>query len=1204
MYSKERTPPPVRISVILQCLSAVQVLELCSLLPLRNTLERIFGGLVLLSMACVAFVLSGFLCVQCSKTNAFGRLYLDRLTAVVKNNQLSPLRTYFEVSAWSCTVLSSFLLTSSYLQSMCCGTITGIIAIHLAEQYDSALLNIQFIVDRELWLKLFGLSLEVAYIATECMQVLCVELWTEAVSTRSTTHSLHDLSTSFLILLFVVISLVVASELCMLWAPTRAAGFVLQSRLIYARYNWEHALLRSIAEAGVLFLVVTITFKATQTVLATIYIGTCAAIALILIGEYLSSTSVAAIDPTKVPQSEHWVKFLPLLVLIGWIGSRALHFLLSHSVSIATSIALTAVAITLFVGLARVLTLWHHTAAIGDTLQTRVLEFRRNALELHPVRTFIELGSSLGVMYGSVALYHDFLLATVLATISGVTVVLAGEGSTRWRPSREKPEQRSTVMTFLVLFIMIGSVAFNSIYTHLNHVGISAVLATMVGVVFSCLSEHIIASTSADDASLILQDRFINTRSNWKRFPVRSTIEMGCWIGVCVGTFLISTNLFLACLFGTLSGALVTLGGEVLRRNMRFVVHDVDPVPSISTFIFISYGSILAIYVIYHSIANIEVAFCLASLSGVLFISVSELFLIWQPTRVAGLCLQDRILNSRENWKTQPIRSFVEIGCWLGTTYGSFALSGELFLALQLGTFAAIVVTLFGEYCRNNLLVEDDQTHENRSKVLPFILLLGYIGIGTFTWIFENMRRIELALFLTIIACVTLLTVADILIRWKPTRVAGYLLQKRVLNSKENWSLHPVRSFIEVGVWMGVIYGSYAMYHNVLVAVHVGTISGTVVILSGEAFKYWYSPALTETPEVEPNVPLMALLGILGAMVFDTIYTHLHRIEIAFLLATLTGSAFLVIGDLFACWRPTRVMGCILQDRIAKCRQNTRNHPIRTGIEISSCLVVLYTSFGLTGSLLTAIKIGTATGIVICLATELILNHKRTMEETLVVQLKKKPRYSTQSQVTLMKVPYDVLFEMACYLTPEDLLNVRTTCHRVNGMLRAEASRYWNRPSMLQEERKVRSLIYDAAVNLFAQRDRTKLESSKSLRWVHFNASWIREQKLPLLDSSDGEKVYTIEKGHVGYTVFRHMPDKVTLGIHYIPSAKVLVPKEIYHKMQQDPLIYTASKSISDVQLLSVWHLILALLALVSILLLTSTLWPLVSPIPIQDISG
>ena len=58
-----------------------------------------------------------------------------------------------------------------------------------------------------------------------------------------------------------------------------------------------------------------------------------------------------------------------------------------------------------------------------------------------------------------------------------------------------------------------------------------------------------------------------------------------------------------------------------------------------------------------------------------------------------------------------------------------------------------------------------------------------------------------------------------------------------------------------------------------------------------------------------------------------------------------------------------------------------------------------------------------------------------------------------QNHKGLLGLPYEVLFEVAHYLTPEDLLVARATCHKVNNMLRAESARFWLHASLRRKFR-------------------------------------------------------------------------------------------------------------------------------------------------------
>lgn len=459
-------------------------------------------------------------------------------------------------------------------------------------------------------------------------------------------------------------------------------------------------------------------------------------------------------------------------------------------------------------------------------------------------RSIVEISCGVGVAYGTYSLYGNKLHAVLMGVSSMVMVMSANDVLDRFVKVRHDMEQsKDTVYTALFFAMMLGAVVFNFIYTHLTHVGVAAVVASSVGFLFSLGLEWMLEWKMTVLASRILQDRVWNTKRNWIEFPMRSGFEFGCWIGVFMGTLAISYNMVLASLFGTMAGIVVTLGGEVFHRSVhraavRFMVHEAvqDETPSMLVLFISGYGGAVAIYVIYHHIESVEMALCLASLSGIIFLSASECLLIWTPTRKAGLILQNRIVAAKVNWQNRPIRSFVELGCWLGMTYGTYAVTKNLAMALQWGSFVAIAVTLIGESCIKPQYAQTEPAPP-RTKYLPFIVLLGYAGTGTFTWIFDHMRSIEVAIILAIVAGVVFLGIADLLVLWKPTRESGIILQERFLKIRHNWSYHPLRSFIELGVWLGVTYGTYAVYRNFTVAVQLGTMSGMMVTLVGEGLR-------------------------------------------------------------------------------------------------------------------------------------------------------------------------------------------------------------------------------------------------------------------------------------------------------------------------------------------------------------------------------
>lgn len=133
-------------------------------------------------------------------------------------------------------------------------------------------------------------------------------------------------------------------------------------------------------------------------------------------------------------------------------------------------------------------------------------------------------------------------------------------------------------------------------------------------------------------------------------------------------------------------------------------------------------------------------------------------------------------------------------------------------------------------------------------------------------------------------------------------------------------------------------------------------------------------------------LPVMGLLGLVGAVAFNIIYTHLRSIEVAFVLATTSGVAFALLGDMFVIWAPTRKVGLILQERILYMKDNFEAHASRTWMELAVIHLALYASYTFfwPGDLLVAIQFGTFSGISTCVCDELLMEYIMDAERRLL----------------------------------------------------------------------------------------------------------------------------------------------------------------------------------------------------------------------------
>ncbi|CAK4120693.1 unnamed protein product [Aphanomyces euteiches] len=615
------------------------------------------------------------------------------------------------------------------------------------------------------------------------------------------------------------------------------------------------------------------------------------------------------------------------------------------------------------------------------------------------------------------------------------------------------------VVSVLLSGLRYGTLLLSRISGVVPVVMIAGFLALCAGTLIGVLT-----CSSHPTFRLLRRVLFTSIKQQCSLHPLHVLVQVVVCLGVFVGTYAISGGAWSsAALFASASAIGVIGGGQYVVR--RLSTHEtLDATYAVIFFVvLLSYAVGVSLFCIYVYIDRIEIAFCLATLSGVVFVASSELFLMWEPTRVAGIILQTRVTQCVHNWRVEPLRSFLECLVWIAVTYGTFIIYQDFVVALHLGTLSGIVVTLAGEVFRNRWLFPQPPSEhmDQRPKVLPLVLLFAYVGAGTFQWIFEHLRSLEVTVGLATVAGIIFLCVADVLAMWQPTRWAGVILQDRFLNASEHWQLYPVRSFVEAGCFLGVIYGSYAIYGDLSVAVQCGTFSGMLVALIGEQLKSQ---------------------------------------------------------------RKLRSVG------------------------------------------------------------EVVLSSIQKYEQSVVQQ----GRWEAQAQSKLLGLPYEVLFETARFLTPEELLVTRTTCHKINSLLRAESKRFWLHATLRRQygramQQTHRSLIYAAwkaiIPKVFAPREpltvlNAKITHNRALKWVFLNADWIRRQNMPRRT----DKIIELGPGDVGFDVFRHMPDKTDLAIQVeqnqmLETTRLTVPGHIYSKIQADPFSFVVSETLYEVEELSFWHI-------------------------------
>ncbi|OQR85792.1 F-box protein [Achlya hypogyna] len=1190
-----------------------------------STRSAVLTAGLLLGGSAVMYLLVVVVLVRLPRTSAFGHSIYARLSL---SRPPSRLRVLVEPCIWVALVMSSYALSRSYVASIAVGGLAGVGLVLVGDVIQVAL----HILGTGKGGEDEPRTLQYALMAVAAMYVV---------------HSCHALALSviadgtlvgwhYLLSILVGVSLIVASELLLLYGPTRHAGIVLQSRVLHARANWTAHPLRSLVELGFVLLVSMAAYNYFGRLLASLQVGTLACAVFILTGEfYFYPTPALA---TALPLDDHhWMKLLPLLVVVTFMLYHV-GFILARHVRLLLPL-LNVLALGCAVGLGRKTglrrRLWrrlgtsfaaqHPWQASWEILaHTAFCAFVHPDAPL-PLVVAANVLFDVGVVGSERAgtWLWDRVALLQYATSFRVNLAAGAESPARshaplWDVDPPPPSLSAYVVdgadavsvpmsVFCNLLVLFGSLA--AAVAALTRVLLSAtavvpVLAATAGL--AVCSGLLIGSAADGQYYAWLRRRlYALLQDQAARFPLQIFVEVATWLGVCIGSYALSGWLSFAVALATLSALVVLVGGRFVAR--RLVNKRDDPFSTTCALVFfvvfVTYATALCLYYIYYHIHRIEVAFCLATLSGVVFVASSELCLLWEPSRAAGLILQTRVTHARTNWRLEPVRSFLELFVWVGVTYGSFELYQDVVLALQLGTFSGIVVTLAGELFRSqhaSFFPADElaAAQRNRPKVLPLLLLFAYVGAGTFQWIFEHLRRLEVMVGLATIAGIVFLCVADVLVLWTPTRWAGLILQDRFLQAGANWQTHPVRSFVELGCFLGVIYGSHAIYGDLSVAVQCGTLSGMCVALIGDQLKSQRGPVAPHDKQqrILP-LPIMSVLALVGAVAFNTIYTHLRSIEVAFVLATTSSVAFVVLGDMFVIWRPTRYVGLILQERILNARHNFATKRLRSYGEFGTMTAALYAAYRWRQDVLVAMQLGTFTGIVVCVANEAITSYVRAHKQRMLSLAA--GHSDRQEDAHLLAMPYEVLFEIARFLSPEELLVARATCHKVNDLLRAESARFWLHAHLRRQWKRYgldggrvvvrRSLIYEAwkalSPNLWSPREPSSLLTAKiacnrALKWVYLNADWIRGQHLPPLPS-DAPPTLTLTPADAGFQVFRHLPDKEVLGIRLVrgdgPDADVRVvsvPARLYAKLQADPFSFVVSETLYEVEACTTTHLV------------------------------
>ena len=199
-----------------------------------------------------------------------------------------------------------------------------------------------------------------------------------------------------------------------------------------------------------------------------------------------------------------------------------------------------------------------------------------------------------------------------------------------------------------------------------------------------------------------LQQRVTHCFENWRSAPLRSAVETSAYVGSICGAFSLSSDMLISVSVGTLAGAIVCIVCDGLWGVMSFLPSESDEQkdsPQLVGLAIFTNLTLTSLYLIYHNMDSLFLACTLGVLSSITFAICGRVCLLIPFTSAAGAIMDDRIVNTFQNWYSYPLRSLYELATWQLTTYFAYGMCGSFFTALQIGTlFGAVNILLSEEF--------------------------------------------------------------------------------------------------------------------------------------------------------------------------------------------------------------------------------------------------------------------------------------------------------------------------------------------------------------------------------------------------------------------------------------------------------------------------------------------------------------------------
>lgn len=338
-----------------------------------------------------------------------------------------------------------------------------------------------------------------------------------------------------------------------------------------------------------------------------------------------------------------------------------------------------------------------------------------------------------------------------------------------------------------------------------------------------------------------------------------------------------------------------------------------------------------------------------------------------------GKIIIDRFENTHSNWIEKPLRSFTEFVAWLYVIFVVQA-SGECIqLSVAIGVLCGLPIVLLGELlgsCFERLQAALVHWNGSGQHMVTRVFQPGFVWLAYFGGVFlahiltqgkqQDTRR---AVVLSVLTGAAFVTAGQLLIAWRPTRTVCRIMQGRVLNTRRNWRIAPVRSAVETAAFLGSMCGCYAMLGDPLLSIGLSTCAGIIICLACE---HTMGPGTEEAINASAlaEYPLLLPLATvdLTLIVMYAIFSNAQSVQFAVALSVMSSVVVCAIGRLCLLFPCTVVMGRIIDGRIRNTSQNWANHPLRSGYEFLFWQVCVFAAYSFHGSVIPALRLGTALG--------------------------------------------------------------------------------------------------------------------------------------------------------------------------------------------------------------------------------------------------